>query len=399
MRVGTGYPNRLCHFWPHRRPCHLPSDNPLARLRWTGVIDEQFDEFNLANRPGCQVVDPFPTRFDYLHLNTPKKGSEGFKDWIAAFKGWIWQTEAEGQWMIYTDGRFWKNDKRGTHAMVATQGGRVIAKEAGWVPAASSFDSELAALLNAISWVADNIALITKPDIFFLVNNKSVIQSFLQMHICSSQMMLLHINLLLADLLAKRPVIALHFSHCPSHSKVPFNDKADRLTSTFIQKGGGPDILLRQHYLDDESRKASRHWQALSRFPTYRGKSWMRIKRQKKAFILSLKNKDAKHFFMDLTQDNMKEMSRLTCAITAHAPIGEYYLTRPDRFPSFPHHCPAPEHDVLVPQTCKHIFSSCPKYVLPFSSLHHWTTLPNNDEVLSLFMCNNPSAFTFEDLP
>ena len=102
---------------------------------------------------------------------------------------------------------------------------------------------------------------------------------------------------------------------------------------------------------------------------------------------------------MNLTRDDMKDMSRLTCAITAHAPIGEYYLTWPDRFPGFPYHCPALKHNALVPQTCKHIFSSCPKYSLSFSSLHHWSTLSNNDEVLSLFMRNNPSAFMFEDLP
>ena len=144
-----------------------------------------------------------------------------------AFKGWIHQMEAEGQWMIYTDGGFWKNDKRGTHAMVTTRGGHVIAEEAGWVPATSSFDSELAALLNAISWVADNLALITSPNIYFLIDNKSVIQSFLQMHIRSSQMTSLRINLLLADLLTRRPDLTLHFSHCPSHSKVPFNEAAD----------------------------------------------------------------------------------------------------------------------------------------------------------------------------
>ena len=180
--------------------------------------------------------------------------------------------------MIYTDGGFWKNDKRGTHTMVATQGGHIIAEEAGWVPAASSFNLELAALLNAISWVVDNSALITSPDIFFLIDNKSVIQSFLQMHVRSSQMTSLRINLLLADLLARQPDITLHFSHCPSHSKVPFNEAADRLASSFVKKGGGPDVLLRQHYLDDESRKASKHWKALSHFTSYRGKSWMKIK-------------------------------------------------------------------------------------------------------------------------
>ena len=86
--------------------------------------------------------------------------------------------------------------------MLATKGGHVIAQEAGWVPVASSFDSELAALLNAISWVVDNEALIGQANIFFMINNKSVIQSFLQMQVCLSQMTALHINLLLVDLLA-----------------------------------------------------------------------------------------------------------------------------------------------------------------------------------------------------
>ena len=164
------------------------------------------------------------------------------------------------------------------HAMVATRGSSVVAREAGWVLATSSFDSKLAALLSTISWVIDNISLITTLDIFFLIDNKSVIQSFLHMKIRLSQMTALCINLLLADLLAQRPHVTLHFSHCPSHSKVPFNEEADRLVSTFVDKGGGPDILLQQHYLDDESRKATRHWQALSRFSSYWGKSWMKVR-------------------------------------------------------------------------------------------------------------------------
>ena len=320
-------PTRLRHFRPRRWPRHLPSDNPLECLRRGEVIHEQFDEFNPANRPGCRVVDLFPTRFNYLHLDAPRKGSDSFKDWMTAFKGWIHQMEVQGQWMIYTDGGFWKNNKRGTYAMVTTRGSHVIAEETGWVPAASSFDSEPVALLNAISWVVDNSALITSPDIYFLIDNKSIIQSFLQMHIRSGQMMSLRINLLLADLLATRPDITLHFSHCPSHSKVPFNEAADRLASSFVKKGSGPDVLLRQHYLDDELRKASRHWQTLSRFTSYRGKSWIKVRWRKKPFTPSLKNKDAKHFFIDLANNDMTTMARLTRAITAHAPIGEYYLT------------------------------------------------------------------------
>ena len=166
-------PSCLRHFCPHCRPCHLPSDNPLAQLQKTGVIHEQFDEFNPANCPGCHIVNLFPSHFDYLHLDAPRKGSDGFKDWMLAFRRWIWQMEMEGQWMIYTDGGFWKGNKRGTHAVVATQGGRIIAQEARWVLATSSFDSEIVALLNTISWVVDNELLIMQMDIFFLVDKRA----------------------------------------------------------------------------------------------------------------------------------------------------------------------------------------------------------------------------------
>jgi hypothetical protein len=75
-------PDCLCHFEPKRHTCHLPSDNALQCLRGGNPIHEQFDDLHEANCLGCRVADLFPNCFLYLHLDTPKKNSDGFPDWI-----------------------------------------------------------------------------------------------------------------------------------------------------------------------------------------------------------------------------------------------------------------------------------------------------------------------------
>ena len=78
--------------------------------------------------------------------------------------------------MIYTDGGFWKEKKRGTHAYVVTRKGEVVAQDVGWVPAASSFDAEIEALLCALEWLAEHDDMVDKDDVHILIDNKGVIQ-------------------------------------------------------------------------------------------------------------------------------------------------------------------------------------------------------------------------------
>jgi hypothetical protein len=84
-------------------------------------------------------------------------------------------------------------------------------------------------------------------------------------------------------------------------------------------------------------------------------------------------------------------------AITGHAPIGEYYLLCPDRFPDFETRCAnCPEANF---QTHSHVFSKCPKYNTHFLSLPWWKKQKDNDRLLASFLQDNPTAFTFDDLP
>ena len=262
---------RLRHFSPKHRPKNQPSDNPLTWLKAMGTIDEQFLEFDLANRRGDHVIDRYADRISYLNLDAPKKGSDGFQDWLKRFQLWITGLETTGHWLIYTDGGFWKEHKRGTYATIVTCAGALLTEHADWVLAASSFDAELAALESALAWLASHDDVIDKEDVHLLIDNKGVIQSFLQMTVRSSQATSVRINLLLLDLFKRNPRIRLHISHCPSHSGIPFNEAVDRLASNVPTSNDLPRGVLRQHFLDGHMAKANKQWQALAGLPSYRG--------------------------------------------------------------------------------------------------------------------------------
>ena len=388
---------RLQHFSPKRRPKNQPSDNPLTRLKALGTTDEQFLEFDMSNRHGDRVVDRFTDRISYLNLDAPKKGSDSFQDWLNCFQLWITSLETSGHWLIYTDGSFWKEHKWGTYTTIVTHAGASVTEHVDWVLAASSFDAELAALESALAWLASHDNIIDKEDVHFLIDNKGVIQSFLQMSVRSSQATSTRINLLLLDLFERNLCIQLHISHCPSHSGIPFNEAVDRLASNVPTSNDLPWGALWQHFLDEHMAKANKHWQALASLPSYHGRYWFNVRRNRKPFQPAIKNKGTKHHFLDMVDNNPKELARITRALTGHAPIGEYYANRRERFPDIETLCTNCTEGTM--QTCAHILTSCPHYSIHLPPLQVWTSKRNNDSLFRAFLKENGTAFTFADLP
>ena len=388
---------RLQHFSPKRRPKNQPSDNPLTRLKSMGSINEQFLEFDVSNRRGDRIVDRFADRISYLNLDTPKKGSDNFPDWIKRFQTWIADLEASSNWLIYTDGGFWKEHKRGTYAAIVTRAGAPFTKHADWVLAASSFDAEIAALESALAWLTSHDDIIDKEDVHLLVDNKGVIQSFLHMTVRSSQATSTRINLLLLDLFERNPHIRLHISHCPSHSGIPFNEAVNRLASSMPTSNDLPWGTLRQHFLDEHMAKANKQWQALAGLPSYHGHYWLNVRRNCKPFKPGIKNKAAKHHFLDMADNAPNELARITRALTGHAPIGEYYANRRERFPDIETLCTNCAKGTT--QTRAHILTTCPHYNTHLPPLQAWTSKRNNDSLFWTFLKENSTAFTFADLP
>ena len=87
-------------------------------------------------------------------------------------------------------------------------------------------------------------------------------------------------------------------------------------------------------------------------------------------------------------------LSRISYAITNHAPMGEY---RTRFFPDQPAHCPYCGEATL--QSRRHIMCKCPRYIAKFSSLTDWGSQRHNDKALSGFLDKNPTAFSFGELP
>jgi ribonuclease HI len=302
------------------RPKNLPSDNPLQHLR-TGKIKEQFFEYHEANRPGTRVCDLYPECIIIHNMHHPKKNNKGFNKWKREFQAWLHDQERTGTTMIFTDGSYQKTGK-GAYSVCISEHHQWIHDHSDWCAAASSYDSELAAIKSAIQWICthrrdtDNICIAS--------DNKSIISSFLDMSAHSSQTTSLHINLALLDLFSHNKHIKIHVTHCPSHVGIVGNERADKLASF----GGGskliPPPILCGHFINDYLSDMDAWWKAQASSQEYRGQQWLAICRKKKRFMPSIRNKPNCNFFVDTAKGSIVLMSRITHCITNHVPTGEY---------------------------------------------------------------------------
>ena len=173
-------PTALSHVTPRRRARHLPTDNPLMRLSAT-TVREQFYPHHPVARPGERIVDIYTHRLFY-DLSAPKCSSKFFDKWVHSFKKKIEDLKADGRTLVFTDGTYWAKSSRASYAFTVYNDHNWN-DHYGWCPAGSSFDSELAALEEAVQWVVINNI---KSPVFF-VNSKSVLTSFLDLDSHSSQ--------------------------------------------------------------------------------------------------------------------------------------------------------------------------------------------------------------------
>ena len=215
------------------------------------------------------------------------------------------------------------------------------------------------------------------------------------MSVRSSQATSTRINLL--DLFEHNLRIRLHVSHCPSHSGIPFNEAVDRLASNVPTSNDLPQGALRQHFLNEHMAKANKQWQALAGLPSYRRRYWLNIRRNQKPFRPAIKNKAAKHHFLDMADNNPKELTRITRALMGHAPIGEYYANHREHFPDVETLCTNCPKGTT--QTCAHILTTCPHYNAHLPPLQAWTSKQNNNSLFRAFLKENGTVFTFADLP
>ncbi|KAF8702623.1 hypothetical protein AX14_014398 [Amanita brunnescens Koide BX004] len=382
-------PRALSQVSPRRRARHLPTDNPLTRLSAAAVREQFFPHHPIA-RPGDRVSDIYAHRI-FFDLTAPKRSSKFFDGWVRQLKSKIDQLICDNRSIIFSDGAFWSKLSRASYAFTAHHNNSWH-DTSGWRPAGSSFDAEITALEEAIQWAIVRCI----PDPIFFIDNKSVLTSFLDLNTHSSQMSSIRINILLHDYLSTMPSSStISFAFCPSHVGITGNERADKLTKTGTALGPATPIkILWSNFLAEFKRDMNKHWRVLAKSQTYKGHGWIPIRRKCRLFKPDIGNKYTKRFFLMLAGNDIETTSRMARALTNHAPMGEY---RQRFHPNEPSHCkfcgPSIEHSRA------HVFFSCPAYASLAPSFTDWKNNRKNDKSWKVFFQDNPSAFTFGDLP
>ena len=357
------------------------------RLSATAVREQFFPHHHIA-RPGERVADIYDQRI-FFDLTAPKRASKFFDGWVRDFKVKIENLKRSGRTLIFTDGAYWTRSSRAAYAFTAFHNAEWH-DVSWWCPASSSYDSELAALEEAIQWAVINRV----QDPIFFVDNKAVVTSFLDLDTHSSQLSSIRINMLLHDYLSTTDN-DISFAFCPSHVGIEGNERADRLTKKGAAIGPTkPFRILQSNFLGQFKWDMSVHWRFLATSQTYKGRNWLPIKRKRRVFKPDVTNRACKRFFMTLSGNDITTISRMARTLTNHAPTGEYRRRfYPDR-PTFCKFCgPSTKH------TRNHVLFSCPQYESLAPSLTDWKRDRYNHKSWKNFFQANPSAMTFGDLP
>ena len=373
-----------------QRRRNLPDDNPVTRLK--------------TDRPSMNTSTHITRKCSPDHaswtstLNASHTGTwmppenpmtaSAFRTRLEEYKQWL-ATEMESrEVVIMTDGAFWAQSKRGGAAIVIWKNGKWLEERVEWCAAASSYDTEIAAIEMALARASD---FDDTDCISIITDNKAAIHGVLDNSTHSSQNCSIRASILARHWLERSGSHTIRFTWRPSHVGIAGNEKADAAA----KRGGDIDVatgILRANFLIEAKRKAPKCWRAKAKAPSHTGKDWIPRRRKGKVFRPAVGSKN-KRFFTDLVFNSMPSMARLTRALTNHAPTGEYGRRF---FPDGPSHCRRCGEDTF--RSRAHVLTTCAKYRLRFSSLGNLKADKKNDSLFKAFLHKNPTAFAFEDL-
>ena len=151
--------------------------------------------------------------------------------------------------------------------------------------------------------------------------------------------------------------------------------------------------LLTLHLLEEDRKHAQKWWGLRALQEIYIGHSFIRIRRNGKPFRPFFNSKN-KNFFIDLGNNGIVTVSRLTRILSGHAPTGEY---RERFFPDKDTHCHHCGYGTFHSRL--HILTECTKYSFLLRSLNDLIYNKDNGKAIRTYLKVNPTAFTFNDLP
>ena len=227
-------PSQHRHLPRKQRRRNLPDDNPVTRLK-TGRIHEHFDPYHEEAQPGLHILDLYLEHVSYWHMDAPKKSDDGFRAWLEDYKQWLAGEMESREVVIFTDGAFWAQSRRGAAAIVVWKNGAWLEERVEWCAAASSYDAELAAIEMAFTRALD---FEDTNCVSIITDNKAAIQAAFDTSTHSSQNCSIRTSILARHWFEHSSDHTIRFAWCPSHVGVMGNEKADAAA----KKGGDIDV-------------------------------------------------------------------------------------------------------------------------------------------------------------
>src|SRR6266576_1704729 len=222
-----------------------------------------------------------------------------------------------------------------------------------------------------------------RTTLWIFIDNKGIIQGSLNMEVHSNQMESVRINLCLLHLLSETRLEKVYLTYCPSHAGIEGNERADNMASRTSPDARGP-VVLKQHFMEEKRCIMNEKWRMRASTSEYRGRQWLAVRYNKKCYIPKIGSTiKRKQHFIEMADDDMETMARITRGITNHLPTGEhnrrFFLEKPTD-------CPSCEPRTL--HSCEHILMCC-RYIFSFPSMRFCKNNKNNDKMLKKIIKEN----------
>lgn len=368
---------------PHRR--HTPLQHAAAFMQQAKL--DHHDEFLPTHEelnPGTRLLDTNSSRIHFHTHDHPPMRQRAFPAWLEDKKRFISTLHIDNSSLLsFSDGSVRPDlDFHSTAAYLLSYKGTTLHSRSFATGQASSFDAELAGLAAALH---DSIIAAREREavtsIHLFADNVAALDSLFQPTFHSSQIVSILATRKAREWLQESDSHHIHLHWVPGHKGVELNEVVDAMTNEAY----------------DIHPRISRISHAYARVIITKRimQDWRKIpSRGTKFFPARVRNSRTCTRggpILSVVGDSPTLTSRLTRAILAHAPIGEY---RSKYLPNESSTCPR----CGVLETRHHILESCPLYQRPrragfvafITSSHRPITL------LKDFLTNNPLAFTFD---
>ena len=380
---------------------HLP-DQPTSN-----AVCDQYNPTDDECQPGNRVIDTFADRI-HLHLEHPPKKAddEGIRKWIrSSLQPRIQQAHNDPNTIaIYTDGSASHDGANSASGFVAYYPDwNVLTEQARWAGRGFSFDAELIAIMDSLSYLISSSLASYHLHIF--TDSESVAKALFKTK--SGRQQLISINSTLRKWFLSSERNHLHISYCPSHMGIEGNERVDRLVADIEPP---PDISpsLHTHFSFEKRRitiDTNNAWTAstskpnpltgqLEPNPSYWGQDYIHA-----PATHILDPASANSFIRRFGKLSIITFARLARVLNNHNFTGAYRARfRPEA--EEPTNCScghfprgSPLHDR------HHVLFECPFYYRGETfTPEHLLELDPFPKILS-FLTLNPGAFTINDAP